>query len=48
MLATIAGALLPVVVPVLLGYLAARHHRFGQEDAAVLNRMVLGYGRSSL
>ena len=43
MLETIVGALLPAVVTILLGYLAAWHHDFGAKDAPVLNRIVIGY-----
>ncbi|HEX2282215.1 MAG TPA: AEC family transporter [Thermomicrobiales bacterium] len=43
MIETIAGALLPAVVTILLGYLAARHHEFGPHDAPILNRMVMTY-----
>src|ERR1700749_40215 len=43
MLETIAAALLPALITVLLGYVAAWHHDFKREDAAVLNRMVLTY-----
>jgi malonate transporter len=39
----ILGALLPAVITIVLGYFAARHHDFGQEDVPVLNRMVIGY-----
>jgi malonate transporter and related proteins len=43
MLETIAGALLPAIVTVLLGYFAARHDDFAPKDAPILNRMVLTY-----
>lgn len=43
MLEKILGALLPAVITIVLGYFAARHHDFGQEDVPVLNRMVIGY-----
>src|ERR1700678_4411893 len=43
MLDTILGALLPMVVTFLLGYLAAWRHDFGSKDASTLNRMVLRY-----
>lgn len=39
----ILGALLPAVITIVLGYFAARHHDFEQEDVPVLNRMVIGY-----
>jgi malonate transporter and related proteins len=40
---TILSALSPVVVTLLLGFVAAWHHDFETKDAAVLNRMVLLY-----
>src|SRR5580704_5482250 len=43
MLNTILGALLPMVVTFLLGFVAAWHHDFETKDASVLNRMVLVY-----
>jgi malonate transporter len=43
MLYTILGALLPIVVTFLLGFVAAWRHDFGPKDASMLNRMVLGY-----
>ena len=43
MLNTILGALLPMVVTFLLGFVAAWHHDFETKDASVLNRMVLCY-----
>jgi malonate transporter and related proteins len=43
MLNTILGALLPMVVTFLLGFVAAWHHDFGRDDAPILNRMVLRY-----
>jgi predicted permease len=43
MLEKILGALLPAVITIVLGYFAARHHDFEQEDVPVLNRMVIGY-----
>jgi malonate transporter len=43
MLETIVGALLPVVITVLLGFVAAKHHDFGLKDAPILNRMVITY-----
>ena len=43
MLDTILGALLPMVVTLLLGLVAAWRHDFGQKDASILNRMVLRY-----
>jgi malonate transporter and related proteins len=38
---TILGALLPIVVTFLLGFVAARRRDFAPKDAAILNRMVL-------
>lgn len=43
MLKTILGALVPTAFTMLVGYLSARHHRFGSKDATVLNRMVMTY-----
>jgi malonate transporter len=43
MLNTILGALLPMIVTFLLGYVAAWRHDFGSKDAPTLNRMVLLY-----
>jgi malonate transporter and related proteins len=43
MLDTILGALLPMVVTFLLGFVAAWRHDFGSKDASTLNRMVLLY-----
>jgi hypothetical protein len=43
LVATVLSALAPVVVTLLLGFVAAWHHDFGAKDAAVLNRMVLLY-----
>ena len=43
MLSTILGALLPMVVTFLLGFVAAWRHDFGSKDAPTLNRMVLVY-----
>lgn len=43
MASTILNALLPVVVTLMLGVLAARHHDFDEKQAAVLNRMVMQY-----
>jgi malonate transporter and related proteins len=40
---TILGALLPMVVTFLLGFVAAWQHEFGSKDASTLNRMVLLY-----
>jgi malonate transporter len=40
---TILGALAPIVITLLLGFVAAWRHDFGLTDASVLNRMVLLY-----
>lgn len=43
MVQTILTALAPLVVTLLLGFVAAWHHDFATKDALVLNRMVLLY-----
>lgn len=43
MLETIIMALLPIVVTLLLGLLAGWRHDFTQDQASILNRMVMGY-----
>src|ERR1700722_1179958 len=43
MLSTVLGALLPIVVTMLLGFVAASHHDFNEKQASTLNRMVLLY-----
>jgi malonate transporter len=43
MLSTVLAALLPIVVTMLLGFIAARHHDFNEKQASTLNRMVLLY-----
>ena len=43
MINTVLGALLPMVVTFLLGFVAAWRHDFGTKDASTLNRMVLLY-----
>jgi predicted permease len=43
MFTTILSALLPVVLTMLLGYFAGRHHDFTPEHADILNRLVLLY-----
>jgi hypothetical protein len=43
MLTTVLGALLPIVVTILLGFVAAWHHDFDAKEASILNRMVLLY-----
>ena len=40
---TILGALLPMVVTFLLGFVASWRRTFGPKDASILNRMVLVY-----
>ena len=41
MFSTILSALLPVVLTLLLGYLAGRYHDFTSDQATVLNRLKL-------
>lgn len=43
MLQMIISALLPIMVTLLLGFFAGRHHDFSQDQAAILNRMVMLY-----
>jgi len=43
MLGEILGALLPAIITILLGYFAARHHDFSQNEVPTLNRMVMTY-----
>ncbi len=43
MASTLATALLPIVVTLLLGYFAGWHHDFTADQAPVLNRMVMLY-----
>jgi malonate transporter and related proteins len=43
MLNTVLGALLPMVVTFVLGFIAAWHRDLGRNDASILNRMVLLY-----
>src|ERR1700741_2936940 len=43
MLNTVLGALLPIVVTFLLGFIAAWHYDLGGNGASILNRMVLLY-----
>ena len=43
MLSTVLAALLPIVVTMLLGFIAAWHHHFDEKQASTLNRMVLLY-----
>jgi hypothetical protein len=40
---TVIGALLPVIVTLLIGVVAAWHHDFDAKQATVLNRMVMLY-----
>ncbi|MHA1518472.1 MAG: AEC family transporter [Alphaproteobacteria bacterium] len=37
----ILGALAPVVITILLGYFAVRHHDFSQNEVPTLSRMVM-------
>lgn len=43
MLEGTGAALLPAIITIMLGYLAARHHDFQPADASTLNRMVMTY-----
>lgn len=43
MLEKILGALLPAVITILLGYVAARRHDFQQKEVPTLNKMVMTY-----
>jgi hypothetical protein len=43
MVETVLGALAPIVVTLLLGFVAAWRHDFEPTEATVLNRMVLLY-----
>jgi malonate transporter and related proteins len=43
MLNTVSGALLPIVVTLLLGFVAGWHHDFDTSSATVLNRIVMLY-----
>jgi malonate transporter and related proteins len=43
LLATIIGALLPIVVVLLLGFFSGWHKDFNGDQATVLNRMVMVY-----
>jgi len=43
MLHTVLAALLPIVVTILLGFVAGWHHDFDQKQASTLNEMVLLY-----
>jgi hypothetical protein len=43
MVDTVLGALAPIVVTLLLGFVAARRHNFRATDVTVLNSVVLQY-----
>lgn len=43
MISTIIGALLPIVVTLILGFVAGWHHDFDGKQATILNRMVMLY-----
>jgi hypothetical protein len=43
MVETVLSALAPIIVTLLLGFVAAWHHDFGVTEASILNRMVLLY-----
>ena len=43
MISTIVGALLPIVITLIFGFIAAWHHDFDGKQATVLNRMVMLY-----
>lgn len=43
MIETVIGALLPIVVTVVLGFIAGWHHDFDAKQATTLNRMVMLY-----
>lgn len=43
MIATIIGALLPIVITLILGFVAGWHHDFDGKQATILNRMVMLY-----
>lgn len=43
MITIILSTLLPVIVSLVLGFVAAWHHDFNAKDATILNRMVLAY-----
>ena len=45
---SIAGALLPITVTFLPGFVGARRDDFKREDASILNRMVLTYALPSM
>lgn len=43
MIETVVGALLPIVVTLVLGFVAGWHHDFDAKQATILNRMVMLY-----
>jgi malonate transporter len=43
MLGQILSALLPAISTIMLGYFAAWHHDFSQDEVPTLNRMVMAY-----
>jgi len=43
MISTILSTMLPIVVTLMLGFVAAWHHDFNAKEATILNRMVLTY-----
>ena len=43
LLEKVLGALLPAIITILIGYFAARHHDFSQDEVPTLSRMVMGY-----
>ena len=43
MIETVIGALLPIVVTLILGFIAGWHHDFDAKQAGILNRMVMLY-----
>ena len=43
MISTIVGALLPIVITLIFGFIAAWHHDFDGKQATILNRMVMLY-----
>lgn len=43
MLGQILSALLPAIITIMLGYFAAWHHDFSQDEVPTLNRMVMTY-----
>ena len=43
MIMTILSTTVPIIITLLLGFVAAWHHDFSSKDAPILNRMVLTY-----